>query len=335
MINKTYILTYFVVLFTTAICAQNKTDSKGLKQGAWKKTDNKGKIIYEGNFVNDKPTGTFKYYFGSDTLQAIMIYSNNGSVAHSTSYYGPGKKKSEGKYVNEKRDSTWIIYNYEGQIASIDNYVMGQKHGKCLVNYPNGKIAFDQTWVNGKEEGPWIEYFENGNMKIKKNYVAGSLEGKVFFYRSNGSLEIEANYKNDLSHGNWGYYNENGTLNRVEEYQYGKMQRVINKNGTFTEYYLNQAPKSIYVYKNGKREGEFKEFYDSAKWVKNIRPAKESEFGYFPEETVEELVGIQPRVSGNYFNDQLQGKVTYYKADGKVDYVETYDKGQLIETTKK
>ena len=47
---------------------------------------------------------------------------------------------------------------------------------------------------------------------------------------------------------------------------------------------------------------------------------------------VEELRGTQLKFKGWYNNDQLNGKVTYYKEDGSVDRVEMYENGELVST---
>ena len=41
----------------------NIKDASGRKQGSWIKMDTAGRKIYEGQFKNDIPQGTFKYYY--------------------------------------------------------------------------------------------------------------------------------------------------------------------------------------------------------------------------------------------------------------------------------
>ena len=48
----------------------NRTDSIGRKQGYWIKKDRDGTLKYEGRFVNDRPTGTFKYYYPEENSKS-------------------------------------------------------------------------------------------------------------------------------------------------------------------------------------------------------------------------------------------------------------------------
>ena len=47
-----------LLAFTTALVAQdNQVNSAGKKIGHWKKYNDKGQLVYEGNFKNDVPVG--------------------------------------------------------------------------------------------------------------------------------------------------------------------------------------------------------------------------------------------------------------------------------------
>ena len=52
-------LLFFLLIFPFFCSAQNinQIDSKGMKQGLWKKTYDNGNIRYKGNFIDDKAEG--------------------------------------------------------------------------------------------------------------------------------------------------------------------------------------------------------------------------------------------------------------------------------------
>src|SRR5688572_22691299 len=109
----------------------NKTDKAGKKQGVWKKKDAAGKMLYEGQFIDDKPSDTFTYYYPSGEVKAINHFSDKGRIARAQLFHLNGKKMAEGKYVVEKKDSVWKFYNEEGVLIAEENYVFDKKDGLC------------------------------------------------------------------------------------------------------------------------------------------------------------------------------------------------------------
>ena len=51
----------------------NKTDASGRKQGVWKKYE-KGKLVYEGQFKDNVPYGTFRYYHTNGKLKSTTDF---------------------------------------------------------------------------------------------------------------------------------------------------------------------------------------------------------------------------------------------------------------------
>ena len=51
-----------------------------------------------------------------------------------------------------------------------------------------------------------------------------------------------------------------------------------------------------------------------------------------PDDVEQKLTGTQLKMNGWYSNDQLNGKVTYYKEDGAIDRIEVYENGTLVST---
>jgi antitoxin component YwqK of YwqJK toxin-antitoxin module len=221
-----------VKLFLLCIClpvvafaqdAPNKKDAAGKKQGHWIKLDENKKKVYDGNFTNDIPTGTFTYYYPTGEVKAVTVFSKNGTIARTKMYTVGGKIMGEGKYVNEKKDSLWKFYDEDGGLLSEESYVNGLKDGKSKVYYMSGNLAEERTWKMGVLDGPRANYFESGQIKYKGQYVKGKVEGKVTFYHLTGKVDAEGMYVNDLKNGPWKYYNEDGSLKRTDTYSYGTL----------------------------------------------------------------------------------------------------------------
>ena len=134
-------LLFCLIFFTSlAIFGQdtiNKTDAGGKKQGFWIKKDKDGKKIYEGQFNNDIPYGTFKYYYPDGALKAVSVLSDNGRCSRTTTFFKNGRKMAEGKYIDEKRDSTWKFYTeFDNIMVSEEFYKDGKKDGISKTFYP-------------------------------------------------------------------------------------------------------------------------------------------------------------------------------------------------------
>lgn len=225
MKNILKIVAVFIYLLSFSAFAQtdnlNKTDAAGKKQGHWVKLDDDKKKIYEGNFVNNIPVGTFTYYYDTGTPWSITIFSKNGTVAYSKMFDAGGSLTGSGKYVSEKKDSLWNFYGRGGKLLSSENYVNGVKNGIFRVYYSNGEIAEEKSYKMGVLEGPCTKYFESGQLKYQGNYVKNKVEGKASFYHPSGKVNAEGTYVNDLKNGPWKYYKEDGTLERTDEYLNG------------------------------------------------------------------------------------------------------------------
>ena len=117
-------LLFFLLIFSFFCSAQNinQIDSKGKKQGLWKKTYDNGNIRYKGNFIDDKADGIFYYYYKSGELQLEKEFFHSGSAAATYVYYKNGNLKASGLYVNEQKDSTWNYYNRDSVIILQEIY---------------------------------------------------------------------------------------------------------------------------------------------------------------------------------------------------------------------
>lgn len=224
------LFTLSLVLLSSVAFAQipagvypNTIDANGKKQGAWKKLDDQGTVVYVGQFKDDQPYGLFTYF---DTEGRKMTEMNfvNTSAAYAKMYYVDGKLQAQGKYVNQKKDSTWLFYNVDGLFLSEENWVMGKREGKSIVYHPGTKQAASITiYKNGLEDGPYVEYYLDGQKKMEATYVAGNMEGTATWYFTDGRINIIGAYQHAVKHGKWTYYNADGTVKGTETWNLGKM----------------------------------------------------------------------------------------------------------------
>ncbi len=208
---KNLLISIVLCAFTLTSIAQqakdtlNKTDKEGRKQGYWKKKDDKGVLKYEGRFVNNQPTDTFKYYYPEGTIKAISFYSANGKKSRTLTYYPNGNKMSIGNYINQKKDSLWKYYNEMGNMVKDEFYNTTLAHGEWHTYNADGSLIDKTTWKYGLKDGPWEQNFSSAfsSGTVKATYKKGKLEGLFQIFSSDGKLRTSGSYKDDYKSGLW------------------------------------------------------------------------------------------------------------------------------------
>ncbi len=238
-----------VVLFLiqSIFSSAQTTDAKGRKQGYWKKYDEKGKLVYEGEFKDDKPQGKFKYYYPIDSVRAIMNFRDGGRVAYAKLFHMNGKRMAEGKYINkETKDSTWTYYDELGVLISRENYKMGKKNGLCTVYLPDGGLSEERYYKDDIQEGNFKEYFDGKAVKAQGAYVKGQLEGRVSYFYPNGVEVAAGYYKNGGKTGVWIYKTQSGKVREKELYKNGKLATQKEMDEYFAKHKTEEkeAPKT-------------------------------------------------------------------------------------------
>jgi antitoxin component YwqK of YwqJK toxin-antitoxin module len=239
---------FLLIFVLISFFAQSQTtDTKGRKQGYWKKTNEKNKLIYEGEFKYDKPVGKFKYYSPNDSVQAIMIFKNEGKIAYAKLFHANGKRMAEGKYVyKELKDSTWKFYDELGVLLSIDIYKQGKKNGLCLVYMPDGTVSEERYFKEDVMDGTFKDYFSKNAIKAQGKYVKGELEGRVTYHYPNGVEVAAGYYKNGQKTGPWIYKTEDGKVKEKELYKNGKLanQKETDEFFAKTKFDTKETPKT-------------------------------------------------------------------------------------------
>jgi antitoxin component YwqK of YwqJK toxin-antitoxin module len=200
----------------------NKKDVAGMRQGKWIKSDSAGRKVYEGQFKDNVPQGTFKYYFPGGAIKAVSVFSEDGKSTTTTTYFPNGKKNAEGKYLNEKKEGLWRFFSeYDESLVSEEMYSSGKKNGTSKT-YFAGKIVVDETtWKDGVKDGPWIQYFDDGTVKLKGNYKNDQKDGPIIVYYPTGQKFNLGQYLTGYPDGKWLTYDLDGKLQSTDIYDHG------------------------------------------------------------------------------------------------------------------
>lgn len=213
-----FIITLLLSFVTVFGIAQNVTDAKGKKQGAWSKTY-PGSIVfqYKGQFKDDKPVGTFTYFYPSTKVKAIIKHDNQSNRSEAFFYHENTRLMSYGIYRDLKKDSIWMNFGPSARISNTETYKNDLLNGKKTVyfvpedlNDKSKRVSAVMYYKDGKLDGSYIEYFESGVALEKGTYAMDKKIGVWERYHSNGKKMIVERYKNGIRHG-WSFgYDEGG-----------------------------------------------------------------------------------------------------------------------------
>lgn len=204
------------------VAAQNQTDAKGRKQGAWKKTYSNGKTQYEGTFKDDCEQGTFRYYNKDGSLKQTIEYAGDCKSGYSKVFYRNGKVMSEGRYLNKQKDGLWVFYSADGKKLSQENYLKGKKEGTETIWDTKGNVLETIFYKNGKKQGEhYIFLYDQGSQIF--TYKDDIKEGAYRNYYENKKVRIAGNYSKDKKQGTWNYLDEAGAKIRIQQWRSGEL----------------------------------------------------------------------------------------------------------------
>lgn len=307
--------------------APNKTDDQGRKQGLWQKFYPTDTMQYQATFVDGKPVGEFIRFYEDGSLQAIINYDKDGVERAELFYPETGEVMAKGNYLNQKRDSVWQFYSEMGVLTSTETYKNGVKSGMTTIYYTDGSVSEKIMFKNDEKNGEWLQFFDDGTPKLSANVVEGvKYVGDFVSYYPDGKKYQSGKYADGLKHGSWYTYNEDGSIEIIYVYRYGKVMEEHPQNGIFDAYFPNDIKRYEYTYKNGKKDGPFKEYYEKGEWI-----TEEEVDNFGNKYPVQRLHGTQVRREGKYKEGELNGEIIYYTEKGKVEKKEIYNMGELID----
>ncbi len=237
-------------------------DKDGKKQGVWKKYED-GTLVYQGQFKDDVPYGTFRYYHKNGKLKSVTEFEQGVHKVRTVIYYENGKKASEGAYVDQMKDGEWRYYSENETLIKIENYQLGKRNGEWKTYSTSGVLLEECNYLNDKRNGVFKTYYLNGVVSLEENYVAGKSNGKSTAYYPNGKVSMTGNYHNGWRDGDWDAYDANGKIRTTTAY---KNQALVNTyiymyqkgvgqklNQNAVAYFVKNKDKMTVVLKSGNK----------------------------------------------------------------------------------
>lgn len=240
----------------------NVKDKNGKKQGVWKKYEN-GHLVYEGQFKDDVPYGTFKYYHANGKLKSITEFQQGVHKVKTTIYHENGHKASEGAYIDQLKEGEWRYYSNSDTLLKVEHYKTGDRDGLWQTYSTSGVLLEECNYLNNKRNGMCKTYYLNGVVSYEADYVAGKTNGKSSSYYPNGKVSTTGNYHNGWRDGEWNTYDVNGKIRStmlykdrilsktyIYLYQKGVGQKLNQDN---VAYFVKNRDKMTVVLKNGNK----------------------------------------------------------------------------------
>ena len=194
-----------------------------------------GKLIWEGEYVNDKRYGKGKDYNGDGNIEF------EGQYFDGSQWTGEGREKKKGKllykggvlegkkggkekeyyFANDNLEFDGKLYYTNGKLELEGEFRYNRKwNGKRY--YENGNIIYEVIKGNGKVKE--YEHFFGGKIKFEGEYLDGKKneKGKEYW---NCKFECEGEFLNDKRNGKGDEYDENGKVIFEGEYLNGNRNR--------------------------------------------------------------------------------------------------------------
>lgn len=109
-----------LALFACGGPAEKKVENEYIQDKVMEYYSN-GKIKVEGNTVNGKAHGLWRYYYENGFVWSEGKFRHGKRSGHSLVYYENGKKRLQGNYKEGERVGWWLAWDEQGTfIDSID-----------------------------------------------------------------------------------------------------------------------------------------------------------------------------------------------------------------------
>lgn len=134
--------------------------------------------VSEGDLVNKKPEGLWKYYhLNSDKIMTLENYKNGKLEGEKNVYYNNGQLAEKSFYKNGLLEGVYTKYAENGKLIEESTYKKGELNGKASFYDGEGNLLVKGEYKRNKKVGMW-ETYENG--KLVKTEPAEKFAGKSF-----------------------------------------------------------------------------------------------------------------------------------------------------------
>lgn len=230
-------------------------------------------------------------------------------------FHDNGVVSSEGYFVNGQPEGVWKNYDRNGQLVSEGPRENLQLHGQWRF-YQNGQLARTIRYAAGKKNGESVQY--TPERIVYENFRNDTLQGLRRITDTTGHLLQTTRFADGLENGFDKRYNNHGDVSVYTFFRQGKLvfRQVANRRD-----------------KAGKRQGEWKDFYENGVLWWECTYQDDLRDGYYKEyDSSGNLLLLQKYVLGMLQEDapelaQMEVRTEYY-ANGMPKFRVGYRNGR-------
>lgn len=230
-------------------------------------------------------------------LSASVAFADGGKKNGKVkTKHANGTKASQGKVKNYQKQGTWKYWNEKGQFVKAATYKNDVLNGSYIELFDGKQKATEGNYLNGQRNGNWNEWYTDGKQRSRLNYINGQFNGTQQYWFENSNLREEAVY-------------ENGIL---------KSRKT---------WYYSGRPRKVENYRNGKREGQWREYDEFATdTLPTLLQTYSNDLLNGP--TYRYSKGRRTE-EATYLNGRLNGTLRRWDDNGNLGLEENYSSGQL------
>jgi antitoxin component YwqK of YwqJK toxin-antitoxin module len=258
----------------------------------WKFYSDSAKTVLEINYKTGKKNGIRKTYQKDEIIAENFV--DDVKQGGAFSYYSDGKLKRKTNYIDGREEGFAREYAHDGRIITLIEYKKGfivnseninrnrdgMKHGLWKEFYENEMVFTECEYSYGKKDGYYKEFDINGNLIKILKYINDelqfdvpeliSLDVKTDYYKD-GKVKIVASYKDGIPEGVRREYSHDGQILKGYIYKNGIIigEGIVDekglRQGLWKEFYESGEMMGEGVYKDNKRQGEWKFYYKDGK----------------------------------------------------------------------
>jgi len=189
----------------------------------------------------------FKYPNGSVSSEGTM--RDGKPDGYWKSYYVTGVIKSEGRRRNFLIDSIWVFYTQTGDTLEKIDYLYGKKSGYYLKykreNTKGLYVWSRELYAADRREGTSYQYYPDGSLKLTIPYINGKKDGLSKEYDENGELISLYEYNNDFL---------------ISRERINRFDKEGKRQGEWKEFFPNGSIKREMTYRDDLIHGYYKEY---------------------------------------------------------------------------
>jgi antitoxin component YwqK of YwqJK toxin-antitoxin module len=138
-------------------------DNTPVNHGWWELRDADERLVCEGRYRNDQPSGQWVWRHAS------------------------GRVRQQGEYRQGQRHGTWRTWHDDGSPQEEWTYADGTLEGPARTWWPSGHLASEGTYAAGRQSGEWAFYNDKGQQIVRGHYEDDRREGAWLGWDDSGN----------------------------------------------------------------------------------------------------------------------------------------------------